>query len=100
MSQLLHYIILLRARRPYTKICISKFDLDSAYQRCHLPGITASESLTIFEGTLLMALRMTFGGSPCPSMWGYISETLADICNTLIQCKCWESYSMRNYNSR
>jgi len=33
---------------------------------------------------------MTFGGSPCPSMWGYISETITDICNTLIQCSSWD----------
>jgi hypothetical protein len=37
-----------------------------------------------------MALRMTFGGSPCPSMWGYTSETITDICNTLIQCSSWD----------
>jgi hypothetical protein len=37
-----------------------------------------------------MALRMTFGGSSCPSMWGYISETITDICNTLIQCSSWD----------
>jgi hypothetical protein len=26
---------------------------------------------------------MTFGGSPCPSLWGYIPDTLISICNTL-----------------
>jgi hypothetical protein len=33
-----------------------------------------------------MALRMTFGGSPCPSIWGYISDT----CNTLIHNIFWD----------
>jgi hypothetical protein len=28
---------------------------------------------------------MTFGGTPSPSMWGYISDTLADIGNMIIQ---------------
>jgi len=45
----------------------------------------AQESLIVFNNTLLMALRMIFGGSPCPAMWGYISETLADLCNSIIQ---------------
>jgi hypothetical protein len=44
---------------------------------------TAAESLTIHNNLLLMALRMTFSGSPCPSLWGYILETLADVCNAL-----------------
>jgi hypothetical protein len=37
---------------------------------------------------------MTFGGSPCPSLWGIISDTLADICNTLLQCKSWDFTSL------
>ena len=41
-----------------------------------------------------MALRMTFGGSPCPAMWGYISDTLIDISNTLIHNKHWNHESL------
>jgi hypothetical protein len=37
---------------------------------------------------------MTFGGSPCPSLWGIISDTLADTCNTLLQCKSWDFTSL------
>jgi hypothetical protein len=86
----LHYIISLRARHPSTKIFISKFDLDAAYRQCHLSGSTATESLTIYNDTLLIVLRMTFGGAPCPSLWGYFSETITDVCNTLIQCSSWD----------
>ena len=89
LLRILHYIVSLRARHPKTKIFISKFDIDSAYRRCHLSGSTASESLTIYNGTLIMALRMTFGGAPCPSLWGLLSETITDVCNTLIQCSSW-----------
>ena len=90
LLRLLHYIISVRERHPRTKIFISKFDLDSAYRRCHLSGESAAECLTIYKDTLLMALRMTFGGSPCPSMWGITSETITDVCNTLIHCKSWD----------
>ncbi len=37
---------------------------------------------------------MTFGGSPCPSMWGITSESITDVCNTLIQCKSWDYKNM------
>jgi len=82
----IHYIVHL--------IFISKYDIDAAYQRCHLSGKTATECLTIHENILLMALRSTFGGSPYPSLWGIISDTLADICNTLLQCKNWNHTSL------
>jgi hypothetical protein len=43
---------------------------------------------------LFMALRMTFGGLPCPSLWGIISETLADLSNVLIQSNLWDHQSL------
>jgi hypothetical protein len=92
-SRMLHYIISIRSRYHSGKIFISKFDLDSPYCRAHLSGSTALESLTIHEEALLIAHWMTFGGSLCPSLWGYISETLADTCNTLIQCTSWDHFS-------
>jgi len=33
---------------------------------------------------------MTFGGSPCPALWGIISETITDIGNSLIQNEFWD----------
>jgi hypothetical protein len=33
---------------------------------------------------------MPFGGAPCPSLWGYISDTLADVCNPLIHNARWK----------
>ncbi len=36
-----------------------------------------------------MALQMTFGGAPCPSLWGIISDTIADTCNSLIHNPYW-----------
>jgi hypothetical protein len=95
----IHYIVDLRSRHPNKRIFINKFDIDAAYRRCHISGPTASECLTIYKDTLLMALRMTFGGSPCPALWGYISDTLADICNTLIQCNDWDHNTLFDHIS-
>lgn len=86
----LHYIISLQKCHPSTKIFISKFDLDSAYSRCHLSRSTAHEYLSIHIDILLMTLRMTFWGSPCPSLWGYISDTTCDICNVIISNIHWD----------
>lgn len=65
-------------------------DLDSGYRRCHLSVSTAKESITSHNDLIYIALRMTFGGAPCPSMWGYISDTLADISNSLIGNAHWD----------
>jgi hypothetical protein len=32
---------------------------------------------------------MTFGGAPCLSLWGYISDSIADLCNALLQDESW-----------
>ncbi len=85
----IHYIVNIRFKHPSTKIFICKVDLDAAFRRCTLASSTATESLTIFDNMLLMALRMTFGGSACPSLWGIISETLADLSNTLLHNSYW-----------
>jgi hypothetical protein len=47
-----------------------------------------------------MALRMMFGGSPCPSMWGYISDTIADIGNTIIHNYNWNPHDLHDPLSR
>ncbi|MFN9982770.1 MAG: hypothetical protein ACK53Y_22770, partial [bacterium] len=82
MLRSIHYILSLRHRHPTTKIFICKFDIDAAYRRCTVSSRTAFESLTIFAGLLLVALRMTFGGAPCPSIWGVISEVTTDLGNS------------------
>jgi hypothetical protein len=86
----IHYICSLHQHHPSKKIFLCKVDLDAAYWRCHLSSSDAHESLTTYDILLFMVLRMTFGGVPCPAMWGYISDTLADVCNCLIHNPCWD----------
>jgi hypothetical protein len=50
--------------------------------------------MTIYDNLLLVALRLTFGGSPCPSLWGLLSETMADIANTLLVNPFWDHDSV------
>ena len=44
---------------------------------------------TIIFDILFVSLCMTFGGSPYPSQWSYISEIACDM-NDLIQCNNWD----------
>jgi len=90
LSRLLHYIVNIRFRLPNVKIFICKVDLDAAYRRCSLSSSTSWESMTIFDGLVLVALRMTFGGSPCPHLWGVISETIADLANVILHNPFWD----------
>jgi len=46
--------------------------------------------MTIHGNLLLIAFRLTFGGSPCPPLWSLISETMIDVCNALIINKFWD----------
>jgi hypothetical protein len=76
------------------RIYLCKFDIDAAYRRCHLSGETATECLTMQNGFLIMALRLTFGGAPCPGLWGCISETITDLSNTIINNSSWNHNSL------
>jgi hypothetical protein len=39
---------------------------------------------------LLMMLRLSFGGKPCPFEWGVISETICDLANAILLSDDWE----------
>jgi len=88
----IHYILSIRQRHPTVKIYICKFDIYTAYRRCSFSSTTAFESLTIFAGFLLVALRMTFGGAPCPSMWGVISKSITDLFHFIKQGSSQSAY--------
>ena len=80
-------------RHPRRWFWISKIDWKSAYRRQHINAKTAVKSLTqvCIKGiTLLLAfLRLTFGVKPCPSEWGCISKTVADLATNILHCDEW-----------
>ena len=67
LLRFLHYTCKLWRQFPNERLLIMKVDCKSAYQRVHLRAKTAFKSSTCTAGMLLVALRMTFGGSPNPS---------------------------------
>ena len=90
----IHYIVECCMRHPRRRIWISKIDWKSAYRRQHLNTKTAVKSLTqvCIRGItlILAALRFAFGGKPCPSEWGCISETVADFATDILHCDKWD----------
>ena len=94
----IHYIVGCRQRHPFSPILISKIDLDSAYRRGHVNERVLMKSLMWLAvgGTqiLFLCLRLTFGGSPCPSEWTSISEPICDLVIALLQCEDWDPHEL------
>lgn len=90
LSRLIHYIVNTRKMLPSSKIFICKVDLDAAYCRCTMASIMSWESLTVYNGLLLVALRLTFVGASCPNLWGVISEVITDVANVILYNPFWD----------
>jgi len=89
-SRVLYHILFLRLMVPGEPIYLTKVDFKSAYRRLHLHPWTAVKSCTSLAEKLLVALRMTFGGSPNPSMWSDISEVITDLANDIVRRPDWD----------
>jgi hypothetical protein len=90
LSRLLHYVVSLRSRHPYTKILGGKSDFKSAYRRITLHGSTAAKCMIMCENFALLCLRLTFGGSPCSNEWCIFAELCTDLANDLLHCTEWD----------
>ena len=82
-----NWAVAARRKYPNTPILATKTDYKSAYHHCHLNASMAVQSCTqLLTATVddeemdgnnkddlaLIMLRLTFGGTPCPSEWGVI----------------------------
>ncbi|MGH7955272.1 MAG: hypothetical protein ACREOZ_04855 [Gloeomargaritales cyanobacterium] len=85
IRRILHYIADCRRRHPTARILMGKFDIKAAYRRAHFQGVSATESITIFENAAFIALRQTFGAMSGPNNWCCISEMMCDLANDIIQ---------------
>jgi hypothetical protein len=45
-------------------------------------------------GLLLMMLHLSFGGKPCPSEWGAISESICDLATVILHSNNWDPVKM------
>lgn len=85
IRRIINWIVTARLRFPNRKIFVGKFDFKSAFRRCHLNAETAIQTCTQIpeEKLAIIALRLTFGGTPGPYEWGAISEPICDLVNAL-----------------
>ena len=104
LRRFIHLIVELRRRHPTTPILQCKFDFKSAYRRIHQAAQAAFQSTTTTKGLgnvelALVALRLTFGGRPCPAIFSEFSEMLTDLANVLLQCDDWDPANIRPTHS-
>ena len=98
LLRILHYIATLRFHHPSTPILIQKVDWKSAYKRVHLHHDTAVQCCSLYKDLVLIPLRAIFGGAPCPSEWGIISETTTDLANHILNHKDWDPSKINSPN--
>ncbi len=91
VRRLVNWAVAARQKYPATRIYATKIDFKSAFRRLHVSPNTAKQSCTQLphEDLALMALRLTFGGTPCPSEWGVISETICNLATALLLNDDW-----------
>jgi hypothetical protein len=92
IKRLVNWAVTARRLFPDVPILASKIDFKSAFRRCHLNAATSVQTCTQLNemGILLMMLRLSFGGKPCPSEWGVISETICDLANAILLSDDWD----------
>ena len=96
LLRILHFIVDLRRRHPDKRILLGKFDLKAAFRRAHLSPETALESMSVLDDILMVSLRLTFGGAPCPPTWSCLSESICDLANDLMACPAWNHLEVRS----
>ena len=100
LLRIIHRIVHLRALHPKKIIWIRKEDAKSAYRRVHLNARTAFRTavqITIEDITyILIALRLPFGGSPCPSEFCLVSDIITDVINDLMACEKWDPLTIKS----
>ena len=76
---------------PTQRIFATKIDFKSAFRRCHLNARTALQTCTQLpdDDLLVVSLRLSFGGRPCPQEWGVLAEPICDLTNTLLKPNDW-----------
>ena len=69
----------------------SKINFKSAFRRCNLSAATAIQCCTQLptEGLILLYLRLTFGGCPCPNEWGVFSEPICNLATAILHDDLW-----------
>ena len=87
VRKMINWTVAARHKYPGRRILATKIDYKSAYRRCHLSAKTAIKTCTQLpeEDLAIVALRLTFGGSPGPFEWGATSEIICNLAMHILQ---------------
>ena len=87
-----NWYVAARRKFPGVRLPMTKVDWKSAFKRMHLDAKSACQTCTQIpeHEVAIIALRLTFGGSPNPSEWGAVSETCCDLVNALLHDPDWD----------
>ncbi|GKZ00037.1 hypothetical protein MPSEU_000957100 [Mayamaea pseudoterrestris] len=102
LQRLLSRLIATRTDYNTLPIYLPKYDWKSAYKNCHfgletlVQAATTTKGITTDSTLALLALRMTFGGSPCPAIFSDLSETVTDAANHLVRDLHWDPAALQS----
>ncbi len=102
IKRIVNWTVSARQKFPKSHILASKFDFKSAFQRCHLNVASAMQTCTqlVEINILLMMLRLSFGGKPCPFEWDVIFESICDVANDILHDNSWDPYDLTTPNQQ
>ncbi len=91
LRRLINWTVAARRKYPRRRIMASKINFKSAFWRCNLSAATAMQCCTQLpaEDLILLYLRLTFGGCPCPNEWGVFSEPICDLATAILHGDLW-----------
>jgi hypothetical protein len=98
IKRIVNWVVAMRNKYPDKKILCSKVDFKSAYRRVHLNWKVMRQTCTQLpeENPAMMALCLTFGGSPGPTEWGTLAEPICDLINAVMQHEDWDPTKLKS----
>jgi hypothetical protein len=96
LRRIINWTVAAQKQYPNKWILATKLDVKTTFQRCHLNALTAVQTCTQLPALnlALMMLRLSFGGAPCPSEWGAISESGCNLMNAILQHDDWDPLTL------
>jgi len=100
IKRLINWTVAARQKFPGLPIISSKFNYKSAYRCMHLNAETAIQTCTQLPDLdlAIVALRLTFGGTPGSFEWGVFSETICDLATRILLNDDWDPESLHAPN--
>jgi hypothetical protein len=95
LQRIIYQILSLWFHFPTEAILLAKYDIKQAFRRVSYSGVSAYRCIAVFQEIAYLQLRMTFGGSNCPTTWCSLSELIADLANELLDCEDWNPSALQ-----